>query len=330
MNTAGKKEIFVSCLQKNRAAVRLFVCSAALNAGVFFLYRLPPGPFLYAEAILLFGSLFAFAWDYAKEAARIRGLEAAAAALENGSLSVPEGKTLAERKLTAMLLTLEKRAERYHSDEMRARRDAEDFATEWVHEIKTPVAVLRMSLKEADATVLSELLRIEQYAEMALSYIRLGSVTNDLVIGPCELDEVVRESVRRFAPQFISGRVKLTFEPSGASAVTDRKWCRCILDQLISNAVKYTPEGGGVTVRVSTGFIAVEDTGCGIKEEDLPRVFEKGYTGLNGRRDMRASGLGLYLAARAAALINARLTAESREGEGSRFTLFFPDTEQQA
>ena len=193
----------------------------------------------------------------------------------------------------------------------------------WVHQIKTPIAVMRLKL--ADDTpehhaLAVELQRIEQYVDMVLQYIRLGSGSTDLVIREFPLDDLIRESVRKLAPQFVEKRLRLEFSPTEATVVTDQKWFVCILDQLLSNAVKYTP-AGTVTIAFQDSILTVSDTGIGIAPEDLPRIFEKGYTGMNGRLGQKSSGLGLYLAKKAADLLSIPLCAESAVGSGSAFRL---------
>ena len=168
--------------------------------------------------------------------------------------------------------------------------------------------------------LLIELSRIEQYVEMVLQYIRIGSGTNDLVIREYDLDTLICESVRKFAPQFFEKKLQLIYEKTDATIVSDRKWFICILDQLLSNAVKYTSVGS-VTISVKDSVLSVADTGIGIAPEDLPRIFEKGYTGTNGRIENRSSGLGLYLAKKAADLLSIRISAESVIGKGSTFIL---------
>ncbi len=166
----------------------------------------------------------------------------------------------------------------------------------------------------------TELGRIERYAEMALQYIRIGSETNDLLIRECRIDDLIRASVRKHAPQFVKKRLQLDFTPTNAVVITDEKWFSCILDQLLSNALKYTSEGA-VTILMEDGLLKISDTGVGIAQEDLPRIFEKGFTGINGRLGQNSSGLGLYLAKKAAVLLAIPLAVESTVGIGSTFIM---------
>lgn len=165
----------------------------------------------------------------------------------------------------------------------------------------------------------AELFRMEQYVDMVLQYLRLDGGENDLVITRCDLDELIREAVRRYGPQFVLRKLSLHYEPTERTVVTDRKWFVCILEQLLSNAIKYTPEGC-ITIRLEGDCLRISDTGIGIAPEDLPRIFEKGYTGENGRLERTSSGLGLYLAGKAAALLHIPITVDSRPGQGTTFT----------
>ena len=227
-----------------------------------------------------------------------------------------------EKKL-AVAEAVQKKTQELAEDFAAQREDMLDYYTTWVHQIKTPIAVMKLYLAEETPehrAMAAELFRMEQYVDMVLQYLRLGSGENDLVIEEYKLDELIRETVRKFAAQFVLRKLRLTYVATEKTIVTDRKWFCCILEQLLSNAIKYTPEGG-VTVAVEGDKLYISDTGIGIAPEDLPRIFEKGYTGQNGRLERSASGLGLYLTRRAAELLHIPIAVESRLGQGTTFTL---------
>lgn len=187
------------------------------------------------------------------------------------------------------------------------------------------MAAMQMRLEGEDTALsralLGELFRVGQYVEMALCYQRLEGGMKDLAIRTCGLDEIIRRAVRKYAPQFVAKRVGLRFEPTGAEALTDEKWLQFIIEQLLDNAVKYT-DRGAVTITVEPGpVLHIGDTGIGIAPEDVPRIFEKGFTGYNGRLDRSSTGLGLYLCRQAAQALGHRLYAVSVPGEGSRFSI---------
>ena len=191
--------------------------------------------------------------------------------------------------------------------------------------IKAPIAVMSLLLQQEDTEqnqqLKAELFRVEQYAEMALSYVRLGEGMKDLVIAQYPLDEIIRKAVRKYAGQFIRKKIRLVYVGTEEIVLTDEKWLSFILEQILSNAVKYTVKGS-VTIEVNEKKqLTVSDTGIGIAAEDLPRIFEKGYTGKNGRLDRKSTGIGLYLCKMAADKMGHKLSVESVPGEGSSFTI---------
>ena len=210
--------------------------------------------------------------------------------------------------------------------QMRARMQADyadtlDYYTVWAHQIKTPIAAMRLKLQSED-TPLSrrlrgELARIEQYVEMAMVFLRLDSDSTDYVFREVELDAVVRSAVRRFSAEFIDRGLRLEYSGTDEKALTDEKWLSFVLEQLLSNALKYTPSGSISIYIEGEKTLCVADTGIGIAPEDLPRIFDKGYTGQAGRQDKTASGLGLYLCRRICDALGHGIGAQSVPGEGT-------------
>ena len=152
---------------------------------------------------------------------------------------------------------------------------------------------------------------------MVLSYLRLDSDSTDYVLQPCSLDDIVRRSVRRFAGLFVIRQIALEFQETNKTVLTDEKWLLFVVGQVISNALKYTPRGGTVRIYGDGDTLVIADNGIGIREEDQPRVFEKGFTGYNGREDQKATGIGLYLCRQVMDRLNHRITLVSRPGQGT-------------
>ncbi|MFR2965264.1 MAG: sensor histidine kinase [Anaerovoracaceae bacterium] len=140
-----------------------------------------------------------------------------------------------------------------------------------------------------------ELFRIEQYVEMVLTFLRLDSDTTDYVIKEYSLDDIVSQAVRKFSGDFINRKLTLEYKPLKAKVITDEKWLSFVIEQVLSNALKYTVNGKISISMEEPKTLCISDTGIGIAAEDLPRIFEKGYSGYNGRVNKRASGIGLYL-----------------------------------
>ena len=200
-----------------------------------------------------------------------------------------------------------------------------EYYTVWAHQIKTPIASMRLQIQSEDTEsarkLMGDLNRIEAYVEMVLTFLRLDSDSTDYLIKEYDLDEIVRPAIRKFSREFILKKLKLEYEPLSYKTITDSKWLTFIIEQVISNAVKYTSEGYVRIYMSEPGILCIEDTGVGISEEDLPRIFENGYTGFNGREDKRASGIGLYLCKRISDNLGHKIYAESKVGEGTKIFL---------
>lgn len=198
--------------------------------------------------------------------------------------------------------------------------DIVDYYTLWVHQIKTPIASMRLTLQNEDTALArqlkADLFRIEQYVEMVLVYLRLDSEGSDYVIREYDVDDLIRSAVKKFSGEFIGRKISLIYEPIQKRIITDEKWFSFVLEQLLSNALKYT-YSGSITIKMEEDQLWIQDTGIGIKAEDLPRIFEKGFTGYNGRTDKRASGIGLYLCKCICGNLGHSIKAESIIGKGT-------------
>ena len=196
-----------------------------------------------------------------------------------------------------------------------------DYYTLWVHQIKTPIASMRLRLQREDSelsrNMLSELGRIERYVEMVLTYLRLEGDGSDYIFKEYDLDGIIGDAVKKFAGDFILRRLKLNYEPTGRKVLTDEKWLSFVIEQVLSNALKYTKQGE-ISIYVEAPLtLCIADTGMGISPEDLPRIFERNYTGIRGRADKKASGIGLYLCSRICKNLNHEISAESEVGRGT-------------
>lgn len=196
-----------------------------------------------------------------------------------------------------------------------------EYYTVWAHQIKTPIASMRLALQSEDSHLARQLSgdlnRIEAYVEMVLTFLRLDSDSTDYLIQEYNLDDMIRGCVRKFSREFIMKKLTLDFEATGYQVITDEKWLSFVIEQIISNAVKYTNKGGISIHMNQPGMLCIEDTGIGISTEDLPRIFENGYTGFNGRADKRASGIGLYLCKRICENLGHHIWAKSETGIGT-------------
>lgn len=229
-----------------------------------------------------------------------------------------------------------------------------DYYSMWVHQIKTPISAMKLLLEaereelgqlmcddEQSQCLLSdnmdsfedELFRIEEYVSMALQYQRVSSTENDFVLEKVSVDGVIRDTIKKYAKIMIRRHIGMNYSGTAQEVYTDGKWLAFMLEQILSNAIKYTPQGV-VTIETAEEkyrfFITIKDTGIGIKAEDLSRVFEKGYTGYNGHADKKATGIGLYLCRQMADKLGHTIRIESEIGKGTKvwigFDLDYADT----
>lgn len=203
--------------------------------------------------------------------------------------------------------------------------DMMEYYTVWAHQIKTPIASMRLHLQNEDSalsrTLMSDLHRIEQYVEMVLTFLRLNSDSTDYVFKEYDLDTIVKTAVKKFKADFIGRKITLVYQPLHQRVVTDEKWLSFVIEQVLSNALKYTYTGSITISMVGEKILGIEDTGIGIAAEDLPRIFENGYTGYNGRMDHRASGIGLYLCRRICSNLGHTITADSIVDVGTKIEI---------
>ena len=307
-------------LQRRRELLLLALC-AVLFFVTFFLYNLPPGAVLYPTVLcVLAGAVFALvSWRRAKQKhERLRELSRLPAALMD-RFPPPAGAD--DEDYQAVIEALRREQAELRSESARRYQDMTDYYTTWAHQIKTPIAAMRLMLQGEDSPLarqLSEEVRsVEQYASMVLAFVRLDSDTTDYVFREQALDPIVREAVKKFAGQFIRKKLRLTYEPIRARVLTDEKWLCFVIEQILSNAVKYTNEGGVTITWQEPDTLVIRDTGIGIAPEDLPRVFEKSYTGYNGRSDKKSSGIGLYLCRRICTRLGHRIGVSSEPGRGT-------------
>ena len=305
---------------------RKLLCFLAVLAGIcgllFVLYRLEPEAFVYMMMLWLFAGLIAVSVDFGLFYSRHRKLESLRANILYSLEELPDPRNLIEEDYDDALRALFCEKQRVQSAGDREKSAMIEYYTLWAHQIKTPIAAMRLLLQseesEQNRDLLAELFRVEQYVEMVLSYLRLGSSSSDFVIQKYPLEKIVRHAVRKYAPLFIRKKIRLEMGELHSQVLTDEKWLEFVLEQLISNAVKYTKEGGTIRIWMDgPQTLAISDTGIGIRREDLPRVFERGFTGFNGRSQKRATGLGLYLCSRILGRLSHRIYIDSAPGQGT-------------
>lgn len=166
-----------------------------------------------------------------------------------------------------------------------------------------------------------ELFKIEQYVEMVLTYLRMEEMSSDLSFESCSLDSIIKQAVRKYSQMFILKKIQLVYTPIEMKVLTDEKWLVFVLEQILSNALKYTSTGKISVYTKGQNCLVIEDTGIGIWPEDLPRVFEKEFTGYNGRKDKKSTGIGLYLCKSVIDKLKHQIWIESKAGKGTKVYL---------
>lgn len=217
-------------------------------------------------------------------------------------------------------------------------QELKDYIMMWAHQIKTPITGLKLLLDQEEKRVeheedvkklrqmKEELFSIEDYVGMNLEYIRLDSLNADLSVEECHLETLVKKEVMHFSQMFIARQLSIQMENLDHIVISDSKWLAFVLDQILSNALKYTKKGGICIFAKEQDkkvYLMIQDTGIGIAKEDLPRIFEKAFTGFNGHVDHKATGIGLYLSKQILDRLGHRIKITSQVGKGTCVTLCF-------
>ena len=294
-------KLFLDYISKIKFYIILQLFPVMLAEIIFFLYQLPIEPMVYVTVFWLITGICACLNGFYRYRKKVEQLELIAAApdINLSQMDSPVGQD--ERFQQEIMQQLNQMRIDVENASQKASEDMTDYYTMWAHQIKTPIFALRLLLQESpeeNKEKLSELFKIEQYVEMVLGYLRTEDMSSDLKLSRCSLDRIIRDQVHKYAGIFVSRKLTLTYESISQDVLTDEKWLLFVIGQVLSNALKYTPSGSITISLKAPKTLCVRDTGIGIAPEDLPRIFERGYTGGNGRTDRQASGIGLYLCRR--------------------------------
>ena len=320
-------EILKSYLKKNIKVYILFVVFIAIFFIMFYLYNLPLEALIYTGSFCFLAALIASISDYANYKESYKKLNFLEQNILNDLDALPKSLDIRIDYYHKIIEKLYEELEKLTQENRQKNTDMVDYYSMWVHQIKTPIAAMNFLLdnEEVDQKILQqELFKIERYVEMVLTYIRLDSISSDYVITKINLDEVVKDSVKKYATIFINKKIKLNYVSHETMVISDKKWLSFAFEQILGNSVKYSSSGGEITIETCENKLVIEDNGMGIKEEDLPRIFEKGFTGFNGRYEKKSSGLGLYLCKKTLDKLGHHIEISSKVGEGTRIEITFP------
>lgn len=296
----------------------------------FLLYHLPIDAVIYPTLLCVALGILIMVFDFLRVRHEHEALSGISSMTDVIAETLPKMEGIKDEDYRQILRLLSEEYNNYRTQTNRKYSDMIDYYTVWAHQIKTPIASMRLHLQNEDSalsrTLSSDLHRIEQYVEMVLTFLRLNSESTDYVIKEYDLDKIIKQAVRKFSSDFIGRKLSLVYEPVNTTVITDEKWLSFVIEQVLSNALKYTPAGSITITLENEKTLRIRDTGIGIAPEDLPRVFENGYTGYNGRADKKASGIGLYLCKRVCSNLGHTITARSVVDVGTTIDIDFTQT----
>lgn len=332
------QESICSFLKIRKVPIIIFTGVVVIFGILFYLYDIP------FDAII-YGCELSFVWcavclfiDFYKYYKRHKLLHINREQFFDDAEQLPEHMDIIEYDYQELAKKLYQAKQELISKNRIAKKELLDYYGMWVHQIKTPIAALDILLQNTERMLYQldekemmqkaisvsdmkmELFKIEQYVEMALNYLRVEDISSDLVFKKHELDDMVRQVIRKYAKIFISKKIKIDFKLTKACIVTDEKWFIFVLEQIISNALKYIKKGQ-IFIYMKEKSLVIEDTGIGIPAEDLPRIFEKGFTGYNGRENKKSTGIGLYLCKNIMDKLQWNITVDSEVGSGTKIYL---------
>ena len=298
-----------------RSRSRLFVYLISLTFLVLlfqFLFASLGIYFLYFFLLCCFVTILFFTWDILVEMQVYR---------QEILYGEREAQSPLERVLAEKLEAREMELYQQRSDSERKLTDLLDYYTLWVHQIKTPIAASQLLVAEVADRQLKqqleqEIFKIDSYTNLVLQYLRLESFHDDLVLKQVQIEDLVKEIIRKYALFFIQKGLNVNLHDLDNEIVTDKKWLLVVIEQIISNSLKYTKEGG-LEIYMEGQELCIKDTGIGIKNSDVLRVFERGFSGYNGRLTQQSSGLGLYLSKKISEELGHQIRIESEVGKGT-------------
>lgn len=325
-----KALLLLQYLYKQRMFLILCLFFAVVNILVGYVYQLPLERALLSIAISSFVVIIIGAFDFYRFYTKRTQLARLKSSEEVTFKDLPESNDFIEKdyqviiqKIKQQLLTLENEA--VHTEQ-----EIMDYFTTWVHQIKVPIAALHLILQENEEEASDELeeqlFKIDQYVNLILQYVRLESSSTDYHFQEVDVDDLIRENIKKYAPSFIRKELPLHYETIHLRVVTDPKWLSFVIDQLLSNALKYTNEGS-ISIYLENQSLVIEDTGIGISAEDLPRIGQRNFTGFTGRQQKNATGIGFYLSKQIIQKLGHQLFLSSKVKKGTKVSIHFDKQE---
>lgn len=210
------------------------------------------------------------------------------------------------------------------------RNDVESYFLTWVHQIKTPITASQLLLERNEENVVNrvrqEIVQIDNYTSLALSYLKLLNEESDMTISSVTVNELIRPLIMKYRIQFIEQHTKIHYEKCEATVLTDAQWASIMIEQILNNALKYA-RGKDIWIEFDSAkqTLIIKDNGVGISKADIPKIFDKGYSGYNGRLNEESSGIGLFIVKHISNHLNHEVDVDSGLGEGTTFKIHFPN-----
>lgn len=292
---------------------------------------------IYINFVSLVFLIIYLAWDFIRLKIYYNQIDYIIENIEDDTInSLPDAKSCQQRLCNELLKKIYEEQQRKIEKLYKEKKEYLEYIIAWVHEVKTPISVSKLTIESSSEKSKEEILRsleeeldkIEGQVEQALYYSRVDAFANDYLINEVNLDDAIKTVIKKHAKTFINKRIAVEIEDINIEVLSDKKWLHFILDQIVANSLKYTNEGGRIIISKYIDNkgkkLIIEDNGIGIKSEDIRRVFEKGFTGYTGRENYKSTGMGLYLARQLARKLGHDLSIESTYGEFTRTIIHFP------
>lgn len=234
-----------------------------------------------------------------------------------------------EEKLKNQIQELEEANLNLRNNFLAKEKELQEYFLIWIHQIKTPITAGKLICdgdieNENVKNIKKELIYIEDYTNMALNYLKMANHNTDIDISLVNLDDIINPLIKKYAILFISNNIKLEYKKLNVKVITDSKWCMVVIEQLLSNAIKYTKNGiVSISFNEKENYLEIKDNGIGIKDSDLPKIFDKGYSGFNGRQNQKSTGIGLFLVKQILDKLGQKVKLESKLGEGTSVKVYF-------
>lgn len=295
--------MLLSFIKSIRNEISIVVCIFLLFALIFFLFTLPFSAFGLALGIVLL--VISIHWWI-----KYLGFKK-------------------DERLKETIDNLENELTEVKNQQVEYRNDVESYFLTWVHQIKTPITASQLLLERNEENVVNrvrqEIVQIDNYTSLALSYLKLLNEESDMTISEIEINELIRPLIMKYRIQFIEQHTRIHYEKCEDKVLTDAQWASIMIEQILNNALKYA-RGKDIWIEfdASEQSLIIKDNGVGISKADIPKIFDKGYSGYNGRLNEESSGIGLFIVKHISNHLNHEVDVDSKLNEGTTFKIHFP------